>query len=158
MPCNHRGFLAANLLWANLVWIGCLLPSMSPQAFAAGPPVAMLIQAKGTVETSRDGATWKPVTRNKLLFTGDQVRTGADGSGTLINQTANTAQTIASGSQIEIAADEHKVVSGTLSKAEPATGDLASGLANRFAEAQRYTTVRRALKSPARSSSRWHRR
>ena len=148
MLCTHRGFLAVKLVWANLVWIGCLLTSLSPQAFAAGPPVAMLIQAKGTVETSRDGATWKPVTRNKLLFAGDQVRTGADGAGTLINQVANTAQTISSGSQIEIAADEHTVVSGTLSKAEPATGDLASGLANRFAEAQRYTTVRRGAQKP----------
>ena len=133
---------------AHVVWVGMLLAGLSPAAFAAGPPVAMLIQAKGTVETSRDGTTWKPVTRNKLLSIGDQVRTGADGTGTLINQSANTAQSLAGGSQVEIAAGEHKVVSGTLSKPEPASGDLAAGLANRFAEAQRYTTVRRGAQKP----------
>ena len=133
---------------AHIAWVGLLLTGLTPAAFAAGPPVAMLIQAKGTVETSRDGTTWKPVTRNKLLSAGDQVRTGADGVGTLINQAANTAQSLASGSQVEITAGEHKVVSGTLSKPEPASGDLASGLANRFAEAQRYTTVRRGAQKP----------
>ncbi|MCE9631605.1 MAG: hypothetical protein K8S94_12935 [Planctomycetia bacterium] len=133
---------------AHIVWVGLLLAGLTPAAFAAGPPVAMLIQAKGTVETSRDGTTWRPVTRNKLLSVGDQVRTGADGTGTLINQSANTAQSLACESQVEITAGEHRVVSGTLSKPEPASGDLAAGLANRFAEAQRYTTVRRGAQKP----------
>lgn len=123
--------------------------SFSVEAFAAGPPVALLIQSNGTVESSRDGTAWKPVTRNKYLFAGDMIRTGADGSGKLIDQAKSTSQTIAASSQIEVAGTEIKVISGTLSAQEPASGDLVAGLGNRFAEAQRYTTVRRGAKKPS---------
>ncbi|MEI6238832.1 MAG: hypothetical protein WCR51_00445 [Planctomycetia bacterium] len=122
--------------------------SFSVESFGAGPPVALLIQASGKVESSRDGTAWKPVTRNKYLFAGDMIRTGADGSGTLIDQAKSTSQTIAASSQIEVAGAEIKVISGTLSAPEAASGDLMAGLGNRFADAQRYTTVRRGAKKP----------
>ena len=123
--------------------------SFSAESFGAGPPVALLIQASGKVESSRDGTAWKPVTRNKYLFAGDMIRTGADGSGKLIDQAKSTSQTIAASSQIEVAGAEIKVISGTLSAREAASGDLIAGLGNRFADAQRYTTVRRGAKKPS---------
>lgn len=137
--------------WLAYVLAGALTltgSSFLAEAFGAGAPVALLIQANGTVEYSRDGTAWKPVTRNKYLFAGDMIRTGADGSGKLIDQAKSTSQTIAAGSQIQVDGTEIKVVSGTLSAQEAASGDLVAGLGNRFAEAQRYTTVRRGAKKP----------
>ncbi|WP_239988608.1 DUF7354 domain-containing protein [Paramagnetospirillum kuznetsovii] len=125
--------------------MGLLLIQAPTGALAADPPVSLLMQVSGTVEHSRDGASWKPVNRNKYLFAGDMIRTGADGSGKLVDQATNMAQTIASGSQIEVAGTALKVVSGKLSAPEAASGDLVAGLGNRFAEAQRYTTVRRSV-------------
>lgn len=113
---------------------------------AAEPPVAMLMQVNGTVETSKDGASWKPVTRNKFLFAGEMVRTGADGAGKILDQNTNMAQGVAANSVIKIEPTGAKAVSGSLSAPEAAAGDLVAGLGNRFAEAQRYTTVRRAAK------------
>jgi hypothetical protein len=128
---------------------GTMISAVVPPAFAADPPVATLIQAAGTVEVSKDGAKWAPVTRNKFLFAGDIVRTGADGSGKLIDQSSGMAQTIGANSQVQVAAGGAKAIAGTLSAPEPASGDLVAGLGNRFAEAQRYTTVRRGVGSAA---------
>jgi len=137
--------------WLAYVLAGALTltgPSFLAEALGAGAPVALLIQANGTVEYSRDGTAWKPVTRNKYLFAGDMIRTGADGSGKLIDQAKSTSQTIAASSQIQVDGTEIKVISGTRSAQEAASGDLVAGLGNRFAEAQRYTTVRRGAKKP----------
>ncbi|MEO5375381.1 MAG: hypothetical protein H7840_14105 [Alphaproteobacteria bacterium] len=117
------------------------------QALAVDPPVATLMQVQGQVEFSKDGQAWSPVTRNKMLFVGDMVRTGADGSGKIINQTNNTSQTIAADSVIKAAAEGPQAVSGKLSAPESVSGDLVAGLGNRFAAAQKYTTVRRAAKT-----------
>ncbi len=133
------------LLAALIFTVGLLLTPVTSGAFAADPPVSLLMQVSGTVEHSRDGAAWKPVTRNKYLFAGDMIRTGADGSGKLVDQASNTAQTLSANSQIEVAGAALKVVSGKLSAPEAASGDLVAGLGNRFAEAQRYTTVRRGV-------------
>jgi hypothetical protein len=124
-----------------------MLTQLPSRVFAADPPVSMVTQAIGTVETSRDGATWKPVTRNKFLFAGELVRTGGDGSAKLVDQAASTAQNLSANSQIEVGATGLKVVSGSLSAPEAASGDLVAGLGNRFAEAQRYTTVRRGVQT-----------
>lgn len=118
-------------------------------AFAADPPVSLLIQANGTVETSKDGTKWSPVTRNKFLFAGDLVRTAGDGSAKVVDQTTNMAQAIGANSEIKVEAAGVKAVAGSLSAPEPANGDLVAGLSNRFAEAQRYTTVRRAVNKDA---------
>ncbi len=125
--------------------VGLLLTQTPFGALAADPPISLLMQVSGTVEHSRDGTAWKPVARNKYLFAGDMIRTGADGSGKLVDQATNMAQTIAPGSQVEVAGTALKVVSGKLSAPEAASGDLVAGLGNRFAEAQRYTTVRRGV-------------
>lgn len=119
-------------------------------ASAAEPPVSMLMQAAGSVEISKDGAKWSPVTRNKFLFAGDTVRTGADGTGKLIDQNSGMAQTLGANAVVKIEPTGAKALSGTLSAPEQASGDLVAGLGNRFAEAQRYTTVRRSVsKEPA---------
>lgn len=121
----------------------------SSAAMAAEPPVSMLMQPSGSVEVSKDGAKWTPVTRNKFLFAGDTLRTGADGAGTLIDQTNNTAQNLGGNSVVKVEASGVKAVSGSLSAPTAASGDLAAGLGNRFAEAQRYTTVRRSVNKEA---------
>ncbi|CAA7617200.1 conserved exported hypothetical protein [Candidatus Terasakiella magnetica] len=133
------------LFAAMILAVGLYMTQGLSSVFAADPPVSMLMQVNGTVEHSRDGTAWKPVTRNKYLFAGDMIRTGADGAGKLVDQSSNMAQTISANSQIEVAGATLKVVSGKLSAPEPAAGDLVAGLGNRFAEAQRYTTVRRGV-------------
>ncbi len=131
------------------VLVGVLLGGLTTAARAGEPPVAMLMQVNGTVEQSHDGNTWKPVTRNKFLFAGDMVRTGADGSAKVVDETNNTARALAANSRVEIGAAGIKVVAGTLAAPEQLAGDLAAGLSNRFAEAQRYTTVRRGVHTEA---------
>lgn len=120
----------------------------APKAvWAADPPVAYLMQATGTVEDSHDGTNWRPVTRNKNLFAGDWVRTGADGSAKLIDPATNSAQVMAANTKVQVVQGSYKVADGKLSAPEQIAGDLGAGLANRFAEAQRYTTVRRGVEA-----------
>ena len=115
------------------------------QAMAAEPPVSMIMQPTGAIEVSKDGAKWLPITRNKFLFAGDLVRTGTDGAGKLIDQNTNMAQSMGANTEVKVDAAGVKAVAGSLSAPEAASGDLAAGLGNRFAEAQRYTTVRHAV-------------
>ena len=136
--------ILAMALTAGLMMMGWTLG-----ARASEPPVSMLMQVAGTIETSKGGEKWSPVTRNKFLFVGTQVRTGADGGGKLIDQNSGMAQTIGANSVVEITASGAKALSGSLSAPEAASGDLVAGLSNRFAEAQRYTTVRRSVKKEA---------
>lgn len=135
------------LAWA--LTAGLMVMGWTQGAQASEPPVSMLMQVSGAVETSKGGDKWAAVTRNKFLFAGTQVRTGADGGGKLIDQTSGMAQTIGANSVVEITAAGPKALSGTLSAPEAASGDLVAGLSNRFAEAQRYTTVRRSVKKEA---------
>lgn len=128
-----------------VVFLG-LVAGVAPKVAAAGdPPVAYLMQVTGTVEDSHDGANWRPVTRNKNLFAGDWVRTGADGSAKIVDPTNNAAQVMAGNTKIEVVPGSYKTVEGKLSASEQIAGDMGAGLANRFAEAQRYTTVRRGV-------------
>lgn len=129
-----------------IVGVGLAIGSLfATAATAAEPPVSMLMQPVGVVEISKDGTKWSPVTRNKFLFAGDTVRTGADGGGKLIDQNTNMAQTMGANATVKVDPTGIKAVAGQLSAPEQASGDLVAGLGNRFAEAQRYTTVRRAV-------------
>ena len=123
--------------------------ALAPAARAGDPPVSMLMQVSGAVEVSRDGNSWKPVTTNKFLFLGDHVRTGADGSGKLVDQGNNSAQTLGPNTHVQFDPGTVKVVDGKLSGPEQLAGDLGAGFSNRFAEAQRYTTVRRGVHTEA---------
>ncbi|MBF0462009.1 MAG: hypothetical protein HQL87_11480 [Magnetococcales bacterium] len=132
--------LKLGVLMVPALWLG-----LSTSVLAGGPPVAMLTQVQGDVEVSKDGKEWKKVDRNKFLFAGYQIKTGADGSGKLVNQTTNLTQEIAAGSVVEITETDAKAVSGKLSDAAQDSGNLVSGIGQRFEKAQRYTTVRRSV-------------
>ncbi|MBF0583755.1 MAG: hypothetical protein HQL80_05905 [Magnetococcales bacterium] len=132
--------LKLSVLLVPSLWLG-----LTMNAMAGGPPVAMLTQVQGDVQVSKDGKEWKKVDRNKFLFAGYQIKTGADGSGKLVNQTTNLTQDIAAGSVVEITEADAKAVSGSLSEAKQDSGNLSSGLSQRFEKAQRYTTVRRSV-------------
>ena len=128
------------LLLVSFLWLGII-----QNAYAGGPPVAMLTQTKGDVKVSKNGKKWKKVRRNKFLFAGYQIKTGADGSGKLVNQATNLTREIGAGAVVEITSSDAKAISGTLSEAIQDSGNLVSGLGQRFAKAQRYTTVRRSV-------------
>jgi hypothetical protein len=117
----------------------------SGQGFAKAPPVAKLVQIEGEVEYSRNGSEWNPVRRTKYLFSGYQIRTGQAGSGTLINQESGTSRKLGSSTQIEIDGDKVIVIQGSLSDPEEGDTSVFQSLRNKFAKAQRYTTVRRSI-------------
>ncbi|MBF0212427.1 MAG: hypothetical protein HQM00_02550 [Magnetococcales bacterium] len=118
---------------------------LAGQAMAELNPVAMVSQAQGNVEYSKDGEKWKAVTRNKLLSEGEQLRTAGDGSAKVINQVTGTVQNMGADSLIKITANGVEKVSGSLSEPDKSAGDLLENLDKRFAKAQRYTTVRRSV-------------
>ncbi|MBF0124715.1 MAG: hypothetical protein HQL60_05200 [Magnetococcales bacterium] len=113
----------------------------------APTPVAMLLQPQGTVEYSRDGQNWEKLNRNKLLFSGSQLRTGADGSATMLNQKSGLSQTVGAGTTVLLEPDGPKATSGKLSEPQASGGDLMASIGNRMSEAQKYTTVRRSASS-----------
>lgn len=133
----------------KIVSMGLLLASVmlgfTSTAAAKEPPVAKLVQVTGAVEYSRNGTTWRPVRRTKYLFAGYQIKTGADGSAKLINQKSGMAQDLGSNSEIAITEADATVVSGSLSAPKSESASIFQGLSNKFAKAQRYTTVRRSV-------------
>jgi hypothetical protein len=125
--------------------VSLLVLITSGQGFAKAPPVAKLVQIEGEVEYSRNGSEWNPVRRTKYLFSGYQIRTGHAGSGTLINQESGTSRKVGSSTQIEIDGDKVIVIQGSLSEPEEGDTSVFQSLRNKFAKAQRYTTVRRSI-------------
>ncbi|MDZ7686225.1 MAG: hypothetical protein U5O39_15460 [Gammaproteobacteria bacterium] len=109
------------------------------------PPVAKLVQVEGDVEYSREGESWSPVRRTKYLFPGYQIRSGKDGGGKLINQKSGLSRDLGANTRIEITEDDIAVLDGSLSEAEEESVSIWDSLANKFAKAQRYTTVRRSV-------------
>jgi len=124
-----------------------LLLGFTTSAFAKEPPVAKLVQVEGTVEYSRNGVNWRPIRRTKYLFPGYTIRTGGDGAGKLVNQQTGKSQELGSNSVVEVRANEVALVSGNLSKPEAESTSIFEALMNKFAKAQRYTTVRRSVNS-----------
>ena len=132
----------------GLGFLAILLVSItSSQVFAKEPPVVKLCHVEGLVEYSRNGTKWNPVLRTKYLFSGYQIRTGKAGSGTLINQESGMSREMGSSSQIEIDGVKVIVIDGSLSEPEEEETSLFQSLRNKFAKAQRYTTVRRSIGS-----------
>ncbi len=125
--------------------VSLLVLITSSQVFAKAPPVAKLVQIEGQVEYSRNGTNWNPVRRTKYLFSGYHLRTGKDGSGMLINQASGMSQELGSNSQIEIDGVKVIVIAGSLSEPQEEETSLFQSLLNKFAKAQRYTTVRRGV-------------
>jgi hypothetical protein len=129
-------------LFVTLLW------GTNVAAVAKEPPVAKLIEVEGLVEYSRNGSTWRPVRRTKYLFAGYQIRTGKNGSGDLVNQETGDLQELGSNSHIKVGAEKVTLIAGSLSEPKSQSEGIFSifqGLANKFAKAQRYTTVRRGV-------------
>lgn len=116
-------------------------------AHAAGP-VAKLTQVDGEVEYSKDGERWRPVSRNKYLFEGYQVRTGADGTAVVINQISGKSRDLGNDALILVEEGGARAVAGELSEPQSAFGSFFQALYNKFSKAQRYTTVRRSAVRP----------
>jgi hypothetical protein len=111
----------------------------------AGAPVAKLVQVEGDVEYSRNGTDWKPVTRTKYLFEGYKIKTGLNGSGKVVNQTTGMTRDLGAGTEIAVVTDGVELIDGNLTKPVQDNGSIFEGLSNKFATAQRYTTVRRSV-------------
>lgn len=131
--------------FSNSILMTLLLLGLSTTASGREPPVAKLVQIDGTVEFSRSGKSWRPITRTKYLFSGSQVKTGADGKGKLINQETGMTQNLGPNSEIVIEPGAIALVSGSLSDPKQESASIFQGLSNKFAKAQRYTTVRRSV-------------
>lgn len=128
--------------------ITTLVVAMLATAALAAGPVAKITQVDGDIAYSRDGKTWKPVTRNKYLFPGYEVRSGADGSAKVLNQESGVTHELGASTTIRVNDDEVEVVSGSnFSDPEEAGGSFWQALTNKFATTQRYTTVRRSVKN-----------
>ncbi len=124
--------------------LSTLLVGYAGSAMGREPPVAKLVQVEGNVEYSRNGDSWRAVRRTKYLFPGYQVRSGKDGRGKLINQKTGLSQDLGRNTLIEVQGDKITVIDGRLSKPEEESVSIWESLANKFAKAQRYTTVRRS--------------
>ncbi len=134
------------------MWVAVLcLTAFTGSAMAESAkrsPVGKLMDPTGSVEYSRDGEKWRAVTRAKYLFAGYFIRTGADGSSNFVNQTSGLAQKLGANVSATVSSDGLSVDSGDVSDPFSTEAGLMDGLANKFASAQRYTTVRRAVKKP----------
>lgn len=130
---------------AALVMALSLVVGGAVQAATKKVPVSMIMQAKGDVTYSKDGAKWKKVRKNKFLFAGYTIKTGSDGSGVVINQAENTSRNLGPNSVITINDEGAQLVSGALSDPVAASGNMIASLTKRFSKAQRYTTVRRGV-------------
>lgn len=134
--------------FSNALFMTLLLLGLSTTAAGREPPVAKLVQIQGAVEYSRNGKSWRPVMRTKYLFSGYQIKTGADGGGKLINQETGMSQDLGPNSEILIEEASVALVSGSLSEPKAESASIFEGLSNKFAKAQRYTTVRRSVHKP----------
>lgn len=107
-------------------------------------PVLKLMAPEGEVEYSLDGTAWRDAPRIKYLFDGYMVRTGKNSTARLVNQESGTIQTLAADSKIEILDRGVVVHNGALSKPREEDTSIWQSIMNKFAIAQKYTTVRRA--------------
>lgn len=126
-----------------------LFLGMSVSVVAKEPPVAKLVQVVGNVEYSRNGTTWRKVRRTKYLFAGYHIKTAKNSSGKLISQKNGMVQTLGANSRIEVGKDKIQLIAGSLSEPKAQSGSIFQGLSNKFAKAQRYTTVRRGVNKDA---------
>ncbi|CAN2041808.1 Secreted protein [Candidatus Magnetomoraceae bacterium gMMP-15] len=133
-----------NLIKSLVIFFAIMLYVCTAMA-SSKAPVAMLLQPQGQVEYSKDGQKWKKVKRNKFLFEGYRVKTGADARCKLINQQTNLITKMGINSEVEIHADGIKAISGNLIESSSEV-NLLAGLKRMFAKAQKYTVVRRAAK------------
>ncbi len=114
----------------------------------ASGPVARVTEVQGRIEFSRDGERWESVTRTKYLFPDQFIRSGSDGSATVVNQSSGEVNELGAGTTIRVADGDLEVVSGrNFGVQQRASGGFWQAMRNKFATTQRYTTVRRSVRS-----------
>lgn len=128
-----------------LVLFSALALAISAAYAGTRDPVGVLFQTKGQVEYSKDGKKWRNVRRTKFLFTGYQVRTGADGSGKITIQETGKNMEVGPDTVLNVTSDGIKPINGKIEDVEE-SGQLISGLMKIFTKSQAYTTVRRSHK------------
>jgi len=133
------------MLWIILIPISCLL--QTPTIARPNPPVALLVNGTGTLTFSKDGNQWAPINRNKLLFNGDYVKTGKDGSCKLIFHDSHYTKYIENNSQAILKEGNLELLAGNASELKLKTFNLLDNLKRKFAVIQRYTTVQRSKSS-----------
>jgi len=80
-------------------------------------PHYLLNKPKGSVQYSRDGQKWSPISSIKYLYINDQVKTGNDSSCKLLDQQYRTIQSMSENSMIIVQKIGVKTKYGNLSKA-----------------------------------------
>ena len=114
----------------------------------ADGPVARVMDIQGTIEFSRDGERWESVTRTKYLFPGQYVRSGQDSGARVINQAGGEVRQLGASTTIMVAGDDLELLAGRNFGIErESRGGFWHALRNKFATTQRYTTVRRSVRS-----------
>lgn len=127
--------------------VAVVLACTTITAGATGP-VARVMDVQGTIEFSRDGARWEAVNRTKYLFPGQQVRSGDDGSARVVNQASGEIRELGASTTIAAREDSLTVVAGeNFGVEQRSSGGFWEAVRNRFASTQRYTTVRRSVRS-----------
>jgi len=122
--------------------------ALGASPLAASGPVARVMEIDGTIEFSRDGAGWEPVTRTKYLFAGHQVRSGEESGATVIDQKSGDVFVLGASTTIQATDTEIALLAGDdFGVREQAQGGFWQALRNKFATTQRYTTVRRSVRS-----------
>lgn len=139
MKAKYLGTVAAVLT---------LLLGFTGMAQAKEAPVAKLVQVEGEVEYTRNGVTWRPVRQTKYLFPGYKIKTGSNGGGKVINQATGESQNLGSDSEIAVISGGVELLNGNLSQPKAESTSIWDALMNKFAKAQRYTTVRRSVTDP----------
>ncbi|MBT3967203.1 MAG: hypothetical protein HOF48_06580 [Gammaproteobacteria bacterium] len=137
--------LATSALSVLLVVQGDLVLAKGKKS-KKGAPVTMIMNVDGQIEYTKNGKKWKKVKRNKFLFPGYQIRTGANGKGTFLNQKSGMSRELSANTVVEITAEGANATTGALSEPVKGSGNLVASLGNRFKKGQKYTTVRRGLK------------
>lgn len=122
-----------------------LLLAAGPALAGKKDPVAVLSQAQGTVEYQKpEGKKFKQIRRNKFLFDGYIVRSGADGSAKITNKITGESFEMGANTELQITSNAIVASKGSLNKVSGS--ELAASLMKRFDKSQSYTTVRRSHK------------
>ncbi len=135
------------LLRFSALTLAALLAFAAMTANASGP-VARVMDIEGTIEFSRDGERWESVTRTKYLFPGQHVRSGRDSRARVINQASGEIRELGASTTIVVEDGDLQVVSGrNFGVEQQSRGGFWQAMRNKFATTQRYTTVRRSVRS-----------
>lgn len=130
---------------ALLMALTCV--AMAGMVAAAGP-VARVTQVEGELESSRDGSEWRTVARTTYLFSGQHLRSGEDGSALVVNQLSGDVHELGPGTELVMEDEAIALRQGdNFGLQEADDSGVWQSLRNRFASSQRYTTVRRAVRT-----------